>query len=257
MEIARKPASVAPPFFKNLYADRRLINKGVHEGSANAVQNDRFEQAILPSQNIPLSSKIQSAAASGMSVGARLERARGWQAAGQYGKAISILNVSQVKQSSNQAAIKELGTLLLKTRQYMDAERLMAEALQRYPNQLEFRYFQAYALYGQQKYVAALRLMQQENPELSSHLDYYALLAQLFVKNQQAGMAVSFYRLLLSHQPNNAKWWLGVAIASQQQGKFISAQGAFQRALSVGHLPATAIAYIQQQLQRIVYADPV
>ncbi|ARR50281.1 tetratricopeptide repeat protein [Photobacterium damselae subsp. damselae] len=66
------------------------------------------------------------------------------------------------------------------------------------------------------------------------------------VKNN--AIALNSYQQLLNRQPQNGRWWLGLAIAAERSNNKAKATMAYQQALKYGHISQPSIQFAQQRL---------
>lgn len=80
-------------------------------------------------------------------------------------------------------------------------------------------------------------------------LEYLALRAALAQKAKQDEMARESYQQLIEKDPNNGRWWLGLAIQQERALQWSAARQSYQQALSHVGLSNQSQAFIQQRLQ--------
>ncbi|MGL6027974.1 MAG: tetratricopeptide repeat protein [Vibrio sp.] len=82
-------------------------------------------------------------------------------------------------------------------------------------------------------------------------VEYLALRAGLAQKTKQDHMALQSYQQLTEQDPNNGRWWLGLAIQQERTQQWAAAQYAYQQALNKVGLSSQSHAFIHQRLQRL------
>lgn len=97
---------------------------------------------------------------------------------------------------------------------------------------------------------AAVSVLEHNAPNLRGHAAYHARLAAYEEQAAQYAAAATEYRALVATSPGNARWWLGLAIALDQQGK-AGAATAYGKALDAGGLPSRASAYAHSRLKAL------
>ena len=172
-------------------------------------------------------------------------------------EAIALLSSSNVVNSDNVKAIRLLAVLLTDDGQTAKSKDIIDVSLLKYPNSIDLQYAKAYYLYNQKSYDLSLDLLQNFNPNLESYPDYYGLMAQLYLQQGQSEMSLSLYRLLVEYNPDESKWWLGMALSFQAEGKSHDAGVAFKKAYQLKHLPLVTMAYIRSQLRHESSLDPI
>lgn len=80
-------------------------------------------------------------------------------------------------------------------------------------------------------------------------IEYLSLRAALAQKIKQDEIARESYQQLTEKDPNNGRWWLGLAIQQERALQWPAAQHAYQQALNKVGLSSQSQAFIHQRLQ--------
>ncbi|EGQ9413387.1 MSHA biogenesis protein MshN [Vibrio cholerae] len=80
-------------------------------------------------------------------------------------------------------------------------------------------------------------------------IEYLSLRAALAQKTKQDEIARESYQQLTEKDPNNGRWWLGLAIQQERALQWPAAQHAYQQALNKVGLSTQSQAFIHQRLQ--------
>ncbi|HGE5976052.1 TPA: tetratricopeptide repeat protein [Vibrio cholerae] len=80
-------------------------------------------------------------------------------------------------------------------------------------------------------------------------IEYLSLRAALAQKTKQDEIARESYQQLTEKDPNNGRWWLGLAIQQERALQWPAAQHAYQQALNKVGLSRQSQAFIHQRLQ--------
>ncbi|ELN6873434.1 tetratricopeptide repeat protein [Vibrio cholerae] len=80
-------------------------------------------------------------------------------------------------------------------------------------------------------------------------IEYLSLRAALAQKTKQDEIARESYQQLTEKDPNNGRWWLGLAIQQERALQWLAAQHAYQQALNKVGLSSQSQAFIHQRLQ--------
>ena len=80
----------------------------------------------------------------------------------------------------------------------------------------------------------ALKTLTKSSPEFNSNLQYYAVMAKLYLKSKRANMAISLYKKLLNQKPTVSKWWLGLGLSYEANNNAYLAIDAFKKAQEIG-----------------------
>src|SRR3546814_1735716 len=80
------------------------------------------------------------------------------------------------------------------------------------------------------------------------HSNQQARLGSLATQAGRYQDAAQAYRRLLARDGSQSRWWLGLAVALDNQGDAIAARTAYQGALDAGHLEQKAEQFVHQRL---------
>lgn len=80
-------------------------------------------------------------------------------------------------------------------------------------------------------------------------IEYLSLRAAIAQKTKQDEIARESYQQLTEKDPNNGRWWLGLAIQQERALQWPAAQHAYQQALNKVGLSSQSQAFIHQRLQ--------
>lgn len=149
----------------------------------------------------------------------------------------------------NVALRQQLVDLLLRDQQSQKAESLLLAGLTLAPRDPVLRTRYGRMLFDRNQLAEALELMLEKPiPALPEQPDYHALLAAL---EQESGLfvnAATRYRELLQVRPEQAEWWLLLAIAYEQLNDIKLASSAYRQALEK---PGLSTAHRQFSLDRL------
>ena len=146
------------------------------------------------------------------------------------------------------AAIAALARLYLEDAHFDAAQQLLAPALSANAEALELRQLLARTQLNLGRAAEAQQLLAARQPELSAHTDYYAMLAALEQQLGKHTAAAQHYDELLNVDNSIAPWWLGLALALDNQQQTREAVAAYRRALALTNLPLAARTFAQQRL---------
>ncbi|MGO4998930.1 hypothetical protein [Oceanisphaera sp. W20_SRM_FM3] len=113
------------------------------------------------------------------------------------------------------------------------------------PTYVGFRLTLSRILAEQERFVAALHQLNQVNPSVVEHLDYYSLKADMARRSGQCQQAIDTYQQLLAHSRVGA-WWLGLGLCQRELGQDFST--AFYQAQASADLGAASQRFVEQQL---------
>ncbi len=121
---------------------------------------------------------------------------------------------------------------LFKQHQLEKAKLLLQSALKRFPNNATLRLLQAQLLIKHHQHKQALKQLLSASASITfaNHLTYYAFIAALYLHDGKINLAKQLYIQLIKQQPNQAKWWKGLAICLAHSGNQVLAQQALGKA---------------------------
>jgi len=167
------------------------------------------------------------------------------------GDAERELNNSLSLSPNHLAAIAALARLYLEDARFDAALQLLSPALAANTEALELRQLLARAQLSLGRASEAQQLLAARQPELSVHTDYYAMLAALEQQLGRYAAAAQHYGELLNVDTSIAPWWLGLALALDNQQQNADAAAAYRRALALNNLPIAARTFAQQRLSAL------
>ncbi len=127
---------------------------------------------------------------------------------------------------------------------------VIEEGLTLHPTQPELRKLIAHYLLSLQQYQAALiRLEADPVPAVAADPDYHALRAAIYQELGEYPRSGQLYARLLEQRPRESLWWLGLAIALEQQGLATGARDAYRTALDVSGLRPDLEKFVRERLQ--------
>jgi MSHA biogenesis protein MshN len=149
----------------------------------------------------------------------------------------------------HKAARRQLAALWFGRQDYQSAINTLSQGITLAPTDAEFRLMQAriYLKQGALESAYQTLLPVTVNGEVEL-LTLFAGLAQQLKYFTEAGMA---YRQLSHTQPEQGKWWLGIAISDDSQGAFDQAKTSYQLALTKQNLTQDARQFATQRLQQL------
>ena len=132
-----------------------------------------------------------------------------------------------------------------------DALGLLRKGLARHPDSVDLAEYYGRTLASLGKQESAIRVLRKAVPDAVGNGEYWALLAAL---EQQAGhdaQARVRYMALVKAHPDNAIWWVGLAISSERLGKRSDALAAYGRALRSGSLDPAVARYVDARVDAL------
>ena len=129
------------------------------------------------------------------------------------------------------------------------AQNELDEGLKRLPKQTAWAMLLARLRIDRADYVGALAVLERHETYAGSAADYQgALAAALQRLNRQADAELRFARATQS-EPASGRWWLGLGMAREAQGKSAEAREAFRTALASNGLSAELKAFAEAKIK--------
>jgi len=177
--------------------------------------------------------------------------------------------LQQVRQGNLRAAQENLSAALRMNPEFLPARleligvlqqladeqqalRVIQDGLTLHPGQPELRKLVAHSLLSLQQHQSALTQLETDPvPAVAADPDYHALRAAIYQELGEYAQAAELYARLLEQRPRESLWWLGLAIALEQQGLATGARDAYRTALDVSGLRPDLERFVQERLQQL------
>lgn len=185
------------------------------------------------------------------------EKISSWD--GLYNEALALLDTGRV--SEGEQALRQV---LLKRPDHLDARVALAQMLithnRGFEAQLLLEQTRDVLSVGAKLLLARLYLAQNEAQKAVTLLEttdgggsgeYNAAQGNAYQKLGQFDRAAQLYQRAVLAEPNEGRWWLGLAIAYESADNFSGARQAYQRAAKNENLPVALIRYAEQRLHTI------
>lgn len=155
--------------------------------------------------------------------------------------------IRQLEPKDSQAYL-ELARLLQLQRNDLAAEQLLQQAGLAGIEDAHISMAQAALALKQQDWPKALTYLQYQ-PDIYSYPDFYALKATALQKTGQHAQAVQVFQQLARQQPNQARWWLGMALSYDALMQTQPALQAYRQAVVHGSTLSVASAdYVKKRI---------
>ena len=164
-------------------------------------------------------------------------------------KAEKLFEEILMLQPDNKAARKQLAALWFGRKAYQEALNVLAQGIALDPQYSEFRLMQA-RIYLTQGYSEQAYQVLQGLP-FTHNVEYLATQASVAQQLTKYPQAISAYQQLIKLQPNEARWWLGLAVVYDLTNDYSLALPAYQSALAQGNLSASSVDFVQQRMQEL------
>lgn len=181
-----------------------------------------------------------------------LEKARQQIRQGQAATAESLLQqqiASQPKQSLKSRQL--LASVHLAGGEIDKAARLLEESLSYHPEDLSLRKLQVRTLMTTGDNAQAIQLLTTQQPPLSKDPEFFELLASAYQNAKQPEHAAQLYYRLLQLDSEQARWWIGLGYALEQNGHYQDATTAYQSGLRVPTINHQLKSYARQRINAL------
>jgi len=113
------------------------------------------------------------------------------------------------------------------------------------------RMLRARAQHADGRLDAAVATLVSNVPAVSEQPEYRVTLATLLQQQGQGQEAAAHWAELIAWNDSRAPWWVGLAIALEDQGETRGATRAYQQAVALPGLPPSLADYVQRRLQSL------
>lgn len=151
----------------------------------------------------------------------------------------------------NLSARQVLLGLLLEAKRYPEAEQLLQDALQNNLSPANNAVALARVQIERGENVSALSTLEKYLPQASGSAAYHGFYAALLQRAGRHTEAISQFQAALKAQPNQANWWLGLAVSLQAEKRNPEAEQAYLRARAGNTLSPELQAFIEQRLKQL------
>lgn len=148
-------------------------------------------------------------------------------------------------------AREKLAAIFYGEQRTQSAVKLLQEGLSLSPEYTSFRLMLARIYLKNQSKQQAYYYLKPHQPEVEGNVDYYALLAGLAQSLDDLDTALVAYKKLTNHEPNRAKWWLGLGITADKAKQVGLALNAYHTAQNMGQLSASSRNYINARITQL------
>lgn len=139
--------------------------------------------------------------------------------------------------------------LLLEQRATDEARQVLSDGLESNPGQVAWAVALARLQAGQGEVGAALATLQKWAAAGQEYADYQGLYGNLLARQNRSREAAERYLAAARLNPAEGRWWLGLGLAMEADGRGGEARDAFARARSAGNLPPELAALAEQRLR--------
>ncbi len=138
---------------------------------------------------------------------------------------------------------------------YAQSKQVLIQGIELHPARNDLRLMLARLYIVQKESLKALNILAEFQPSADNKTEYLAYRASLAQQLMQTELAKSDYQTLTIIEPDNAQWWLGLAIIRDQLGEFTIALQAYNKANTLGQLDNSVNDFIQQRISVLAGAQ--
>ncbi|QSX40466.1 tetratricopeptide repeat protein [Shewanella cyperi] len=170
---------------------------------------------------------------------------------GQVAEAERDYRRALAQNSAHHEARTALAALHFGRSQLAQAIKLLDAGIGQFPEITEFRLLLAKVQMAQGQEAAARLTLDAIADSDSLALDKWLQLAELARRQDDQRLAEQAYAALTALQPNEGRWWLGLAYAQDAQGQYVQAVTAYRRALGLDGLSRDARDFMEHRLMQL------
>ena len=141
--------------------------------------------------------------------------------------------------------------LFIEQHNYVQASHWLDQSEKRFPEKWSLRHLRARLLMLENHLEQALRQLQYHPPRMESAPDYYGLMATLQQKLGFPEKALPLYQQLVLLQPQQGRWWVGIATTAASLKQKKVALDACRKALETPALAVILKHFCQQRLHTL------
>lgn len=164
----------------------------------------------------------------------------------------SLLQELLETEPDNIKARKRLASLLFAQGNYIQSRQLLVKGIELQPFKGDLRLMLARLYMVQNEPSLAMNILAEFQPSRDNQTEYLAYRASLAQQFKQTTLAKTDYQALSNIESDNAKWWLGLAIAEDQLGETNRAIKSYKQAISLSQLDDSVNEFIQQRITVLV-----
>ncbi|MGF1805433.1 MSHA biogenesis protein MshN [Aliivibrio sifiae] len=150
-------------------------------------------------------------------------------------------------QSSDEESRKKLAALLYGKRDVTEAAAILQQGIKLDHDSVNLRLALASLLQKEEQPEAALSVL--EYIPLDASVDYLATRGGLAQKLKLMDLANESYQMLVKKEPDNGRWWLGLAIVYEREAKTEQAYETYQTALIKPGLSRSSLVFVRDRIK--------
>jgi len=168
---------------------------------------------------------------------------------GRNSEAVDALRDALRADPRHVSARQLLLSLLVERKQWDEATTLLREGLELLPQQSAWAMALARIEVEKGQLPQAWETLQRYLPAAESNADYRGFAGALLQRLQKPKEAILHYQAAVRLKPAESRWWLGLGMALEADGRAAEAREAYQKAQAAGNLGAEGTALVEQKLR--------
>jgi len=167
--------------------------------------------------------------------------------ANELDKAEQLFEEVLIIEPAQQQARKKLAALWFGRKSFNDAINLLSQGIALIPDNSEFRSMQAHIYLQQGKLTQAYNVL--IPLDYLKQQEYQLLIVNISQQISEHNAAIKAYKILLTMQPENSRWHLGLAIVYDKNSQFASAISEYKISLAQGRLSEDSSRFAKERIQ--------
>lgn len=254
--LAKEMATTVPPE-KELTA-AKAESSSAKRTSPAGVSSLRLETSLRPTPPMAEASAPKSVLpvekqVHGVSLNEQAEAAYRRAAAanrqGRSSEAVEALREALKADPRHISARQLFLSILVERKQLDEASTLLREGLELLPQQSAWAMALARIEVEKGQLSQAWETLQRHLPQAENNADYRGFAGTLLQRLQKPKEAVPHYQAALRLKPAESRWWLGLGLALEADGRVAEAREAYQKAQAANNLGAEGAALVEQKLR--------
>lgn len=172
------------------------------------------------------------------------------QQQGQADEALNHYRAALTDQAEHVAARQTMAALLIEMRRFDEAEEILSKGSMLAPAALPSTLALARLKVERGAAPAALGLLLGQAAAGERSAEYQGFLATLLNRAGRRGEAIERYQAATRLAPNEARWWAGLGLVLEAEGKTAAAREAYMQARALPGLPDDLAQHIEQRLRQ-------
>lgn len=168
---------------------------------------------------------------------------------GRSSEAVDALREALKADPRHVSARQLLLSILVERKQFEEASALLREGLELLPQQSAWAMALARIEVEKGQLPQAWETLQRTLPQAESNADYRGFAGALLQRLQKPKEAILHYQAAVRLKPAESRWWLGLGMALEADGRSAEAREAYQKAQAAGNLGAEGTALVEQKLR--------